>query len=63
MPLTGAQISQVLEQQWQPRARPTRPFLKLGVSEGFEYAYTTDRALDNPRRRAMSLAPYQPAGS
>ena len=36
--LTGAQIKQALEQQWQP-AGASRPFLKLGVSKGFEYAY------------------------
>ncbi len=36
--LTGAQIEQILEEQWQP-AGASRPFLKLGVSEGFEYTY------------------------
>jgi len=36
--LTGAQIVQVLEEQWQP-AGNARPFLKLGVSEGLEYTY------------------------
>ena len=36
--LTGAQLKAVLEQQWQP-AGSTRPFLKLGVSEGFSYVY------------------------
>ncbi len=36
--LTGAQLKQVLEEQWQP-AGASRPFLKLGVSEGFEYTY------------------------
>jgi 5'-nucleotidase len=38
MSLTGEQIRQVLEQQWQP-AGATRPYLKLGISKGFEYAY------------------------
>jgi 5'-nucleotidase len=38
MDLTGTQIQQVLEQQWQP-AGASRPFLRLGVSEGFEYTY------------------------
>ncbi|HNP15216.1 MAG TPA: 5'-nucleotidase C-terminal domain-containing protein [Terrimesophilobacter sp.] len=38
MMLTGAQIKQVLEEQWQPAAA-SRPFLKLGVSHGFEYIY------------------------
>ncbi|MEO5919637.1 MAG: ExeM/NucH family extracellular endonuclease, partial [Pseudolysinimonas sp.] len=36
--LTGAQLKAVLEQQWQP-AGSTRPFLRLGVSEGFSYVY------------------------
>ncbi len=45
MDLTGAQIETVLEQQWQRTADgpsgtvPTRPFLRLGVSEGFTYTY------------------------
>ena len=38
MNLTGAQIKQVLEQQWQP-AGSSRPFLRLGISEGFTYTY------------------------
>jgi 5'-nucleotidase len=36
--LTGAQLKQVLEEQWQP-VDTQRPFLKLGVSAGFNYAY------------------------
>jgi 5'-nucleotidase len=36
--LTGAQIRQTLEQQWQP-AGAGRPFLKLGVSKGLSYTY------------------------
>ena len=36
--LTGAQLRQVLEEQWQP-AGSSRPFLKLGLSAGFEYTY------------------------
>ncbi|UJP08842.1 5'-nucleotidase C-terminal domain-containing protein [Microbacterium sp. KUDC0406] len=36
--LTGAQLKSVLEEQWQP-AGASRPFLKLGVSQGFEYTY------------------------
>lgn len=35
---TGAQIYEALEQQWQP-AGASRPFLFLGVSEGFGYTY------------------------
>ena len=38
MDLTGAQIENALEQQWQPGA--SRPFLKLGASKGFTYTYT-----------------------
>ncbi|WP_418063267.1 ExeM/NucH family extracellular endonuclease [Pimelobacter simplex] len=43
MRLTGEQIEKVLEQQWQRTADglvPTRPFLRLGVSDGFTYTYT-----------------------
>ncbi len=36
--LTGAQIKDALEQQWQPDGS-SRPFLKLGTSEGFTYTY------------------------
>ncbi|WP_232234571.1 ExeM/NucH family extracellular endonuclease [Actinoplanes sp. N902-109] len=36
--LTGAQIKQVLEEQWQP-AGASRPVLHLGSSKGFTYAY------------------------
>ncbi|MFW2513218.1 5'-nucleotidase C-terminal domain-containing protein [Demequina sp. SO4-13] len=38
MDLTGSQIAELLEEQWQP-AGSSRPFLRLGVSEGFEYTY------------------------
>jgi 5'-nucleotidase len=66
--LTGAQIKTVLEQQWQRdalNAVPTRPFLRLGVSDGFTYTYSqkmvTDRQLDNPATPAVdeSLTPYE----
>jgi 5'-nucleotidase len=36
--MTGEQIRQALEQQWQPTGA-TRPYLKLGISAGFEYVY------------------------
>lgn len=36
--LTGAQIKQVLEEQWQPDGA-SRPVLWLGVSKGFSYTY------------------------
>lgn len=55
MQLTGAQIKTVLEQQWQRDALnrlATRPFLRLGVSEGFTYTYSqrdvTEFQLDDP---------------
>jgi len=55
MQLTGAQIKTVLEQQWQRtiyNGVPTRPYLRLGVSEGFEYTYTqktvTESQQDDP---------------
>lgn len=41
--LTGAQLEEVLEEQWQRNAAggvPSRPFLRLGVSAGFTYTYT-----------------------
>ena len=43
-PMTGAQIVSVLEEQCQP-AGSSRPFLHLGVSDGFTYdlAKTIDR--------------------
>jgi 5'-nucleotidase len=36
--LTGAQITQILEEQWQPEGA-SRPFLKLGVNEALTYTY------------------------
>jgi len=68
MRLTGAQIKTVLEQQWQRdalNALPTRPFLRLGVSDGFTYTYTqkivTETRLDDPATPNVdeSLTPYQ----
>ena len=44
MDLTGAQIKQALEQQWQP-AGAARPFLRLGASDGFTYTYDPDAAV------------------
>jgi 5'-nucleotidase len=38
---TGAEIKQVLEEQWQP-AGASRPKLHLGVSAGFRYMYLPD---------------------
>ena len=58
--LTGAQLAGVLEQQWQP-AGASRPFLKLGVSKGFEYTYDPTAAA-GARILSMSLndAPVTP---
>ncbi len=38
MQLTGADIENALEQQWQP-AGASRPFLRLGASKGFTYTF------------------------
>lgn len=38
MQLTGKQIRQLLEEQWQPEGS-SRPFLRLGTSNGFKYTY------------------------
>jgi len=51
--LTGAQIKAALEQQWQP-AGAARPFLKLGISNGFTYTYDP-RAAAGSRITAMWL--------
>jgi len=42
MSLTGAQIQTVLEEQVQPEGS-SRPFLHLGVSDGFAYSYASER--------------------
>ncbi|GAA1532765.1 5'-nucleotidase [Microbacterium ginsengiterrae] len=42
--LTGAQLKDVLEEQWQPEGA-SRPFLKLGVSEGLQYTYDPSGAV------------------
>ncbi|WP_439593149.1 5'-nucleotidase C-terminal domain-containing protein [Microbacterium sp.] len=59
--LTGAQIKTVLEQQWQRdayNALPSRPFLRLGVSDAFQYTYTqqivTETQRDNPATAAVN---------
>ena len=44
MNLTGDQIKQVLEEQWQP-AGTSRPFLKLGASKGLTYTYDPTAAV------------------
>lgn len=64
MPMTGAQIVAVLEQQCQP-AGSSRPILLLGVSEGFTYDLSTtvtggdctDVAVDNVVLDGAALDP------
>jgi 5'-nucleotidase len=59
--LTGAQVKQVLEEQWQP-AGSSRPFLKLGVNA--ELHYTFDPAApEGSRITGITLAgtPLDPA--
>ena len=40
--LTGADLKQILEEQWQPDGSQ-RPYLQLGLSDGFTYTYDPDR--------------------
>ena len=54
MDLTGAQIKAALEQQWQPTGA-ARPFLRLGISEGFTYTYDPDAAARARRITGMWL--------
>ncbi|MBE1486355.1 ExeM/NucH family extracellular endonuclease [Plantactinospora soyae] len=60
---TGAQLKQVLEEQWQP-AGASRPVLWLGVSKGFSYTYDPEAA-QGSRITSMSLngTPVSPTGS
>jgi 5'-nucleotidase len=58
MKMTGAQIKVVLEQQWQrddKGAVPTRPFLRLGVSDGFFSTFDATRP-EGDRITGMWLA-------
>ncbi|MFC5130824.1 ExeM/NucH family extracellular endonuclease [Paeniglutamicibacter kerguelensis] len=44
--LTGAQVKEMLEQQWQTNADgsiPSRPFLNLGLSSNMDYTYDSTR--------------------
>jgi 5'-nucleotidase len=63
--LTGAQIKQVLEEQWQPDGA-SRPVLHLGVSKGLTYSYDAAQPRGN-RIIASSLklneVVVDPAGS
>ncbi|MET8312328.1 ExeM/NucH family extracellular endonuclease [Micromonospora sp. NPDC005173] len=60
---TGAQIKQVLEEQWQPDGA-SRPVLWLGVSKGFSYTYNPD-APKGSRITSIKLngTPLDPAGT
>lgn len=60
---TGAQIKQVLEEQWQPDGA-SRPVLWLGVSKGFTYTYDPE-APKGSRITSMKLdgTPIDPAGT
>ncbi|MFY1696595.1 MULTISPECIES: ExeM/NucH family extracellular endonuclease [unclassified Solwaraspora] len=60
---TGAQVKEVLEQQWQP-AGASRPVLWLGVSEGFFYTYDPTAA-QGERITSMRLngQPISPTGT
>jgi 5'-nucleotidase len=49
--LTGAQLDEMLEQQWQTDAsgnRPSRPYLALGLSDNVSYTTTTADPLATP---------------
>ncbi|MCL2482193.1 MAG: bifunctional metallophosphatase/5'-nucleotidase [Propionibacteriaceae bacterium] len=49
--LTGAQVKQLLEEQWQTDAtgaRPSRPFLALGLSNNVTYTVNTDLGSATP---------------
>lgn len=50
--LTGADIEQILEEQWQPGE--DRPKLQLGISEGFAYEYI-DEAEPGEHVQSMTL--------
>ena len=65
-PMTGEQIVSVLEEQCQPAA--SRPFLHLGVSDGF--TYDLSRTIENGTCTGVSVtnveldgAPLDPAGT
>lgn len=59
--LTGEQVKQVLEEQWQP-AGSSRPFLKLGVNAELHYTFDPD-APEGSRITGITLngAPIDPA--
>lgn len=50
--LTGADLKQILEEQWQPDGSK-RPYLQLGLSDGFTYTYDPERGAGD---RILSMA-------
>ncbi|MGE3619755.1 MAG: ExeM/NucH family extracellular endonuclease [Acidimicrobiia bacterium] len=65
--LTGAQLVEVLEQQWQRDAAgnvPSRPYLQLGVSANVAYTFDPARA-EGSRITSLSVdgVPVDPAGA
>ena len=63
MDLTGEQLASVLEEQWQPDGA-SRPFLKLGISEGFTYTYDpTAAAGEHITAMYLDGEPIDPAAS
>lgn len=63
--MTGAQIEQVLEEQYQPiPERGSRPMLALGVSEGFTYTWDdTQPQGERVSNMALNGEPIDPAGT
>lgn len=66
--LTGAQLDELLEQQWQTDAagnRPSRPYLALGVSDNVSYTVSTANPLATPGDNVTSITidgvPVDPA--
>ncbi|MDQ0644657.1 ExeM/NucH family extracellular endonuclease [Microbacterium murale] len=61
--LTGTQLKGVLEEQWQPEGA-SRPFLKLGISEGLQYTYDpTAAAGERITSITLNGEPIDPAAS
>ncbi|GAA4406414.1 bifunctional metallophosphatase/5'-nucleotidase [Fodinibacter luteus] len=67
MDLTGAQIEEILEQQYQPvEARGSRPMLALGVSEGFTYEWDATQPEGSrvvPNSMQLDGVPVDPAAT
>lgn len=61
--LTGNGVRDALEQQWQP-AGASRPFLKLGVSQGLTYTFDAAAAAGSRvQNLRLDGVPIDPAGS